>query len=362
MVSSRSSIITSLIITIIIFGSVGAVLYGTNQYEPSRVAVVVLEPGFGDKSYSDQLREGLELFSGDISVQYDEIVTTEAEVEDVLKGLAAQGIYELIVGLGERIESPLAAAAEEYTFQQFAIIGGEVDRANVASAMFAVEQAAYLAGIFAALQVSEDPYNGRIGILASLETDNSVQRMIDGFMMGVQEANETYSLDIWVKDPVFLGGYNETELARTYAQSWFQSPAEDISLIFAPVRAAIVGIRQALVAANETFSGTRRPMVIAAEGEQDYYGNPDPDVLSPGEWGSMIPTSVVPRTDLAVYQILNATLWNEFPGGEVLQYNLTNGGVNLTDFGFATYVEDGPKEAVKEYRLEIIAGDITVDV
>ncbi len=361
MVSSRSSIITSLIITIIIFGSVAVVLYGTNQYEPSQVAVVVLEPGFGDRSYADQLEEGLGLLAGDINVAYDEIVTTEAEAEQTLKSLAATGIYELIVVLGQRMVEELAAAAQQYTQQQFAIIGGQVDLDNVASATFAVEEGAYLAGIFAALQVSEPLYNGRIGILASLESDNSVQDMISGFIMGVQEANQTFGLEVTIRDPIFLGGYNRTELAKQYTETLFLG-SEGVSLIFAPVRAAIVGVRQGLLTANATFAGERRPMVIAAEGNQDYYGNPDPEVLSSGEWGSMIPTSVVPRTDLAVYQILNATLWNDFQGGEVLEYNVANGGVNLTDFVYATYVPASIIQVVKDYRIDIATGEITVEV
>ena len=52
--SSRSGIVASVIIVIIVFSAVGGYVFLTNQYVPSNVAVVVVNPGFGDRSMADQ--------------------------------------------------------------------------------------------------------------------------------------------------------------------------------------------------------------------------------------------------------------------------------------------------------------------
>ncbi len=357
--SSRTSIITSVIIVVIVFGSVGGILLLTNPYEPSRVAVVVMEPGFGDLSYADQLYKGLMELSGDISVQYifPDYPSTAAEAQSTLEQLAASGQYVLIIAVGFQMVSSVSAIANEYPNQQFAIIDGYVDAPNVVSTTFKVEQASFLAGVLAAFVANNE--TGRIGIMGSIETDPDVADMIDGFIQGVKEANATHNLNVELLDPLYIGSYNNTELATTYTTSLFIS--QQASIIFAPVRASMKGVRIGMDIANRTFLylQDRKPLVIAAGGDQDYLGNPDPAIAVGPSW---IPISVVPHTDIAAYQILNATLWGDFPGGEHYVYDLANGGVNITDFTFSnTYISPEIRNIVWSYYDDIVNGVITVD-
>ena len=68
--SSRSSLLSSVVIVIVIFGSVGALLFITNPYEPPTIAVVVMDPGFGDLSLADQANLGIENLTTYVSVEY----------------------------------------------------------------------------------------------------------------------------------------------------------------------------------------------------------------------------------------------------------------------------------------------------
>jgi len=100
------------------------------------------------------------------------------------------------------------------------------------------------------------------------------------------------------------------------------------------------------------------PLVIGAEADQDYYGCADPNRPVDPSW---IVTSVVPHTDLAAYQIANSTLWNLFPGGLNLQYNLANGGANITTFQYSsTYVSRSIRGIIADYKNSIIEGTIIV--
>ncbi len=361
--SSRSGIITSGIIVALVFASIGGFLYMTDPYAPRTVAVVVMEPGFGDLSMADHLQQGLENLRRGIPVEYvvpENLPATQTEAREILASLAQSEAHSLIIASGERLESALASVAADYPSQKFAMIGGVVNADNVVSATFATEEAAFLAGVLAAFVASEPSYTDVIGILAASDDDAAITRMINGFIQGVENANSTYNFNIDLLEPEYLNGYNETALAESKTQSMFTQ--QNASIIFAPVRAAIKGVRQGMDNVNATLRlQGRKPLVIGAEANQDYYGCANPEIpQSP----SSIATSVVPRAGEAAYDIINATMWKEFPGGETFHYNLSNGGVNITEFQYsATYLDpiDGLMDALRDYRVQIINGTLEVN-
>jgi basic membrane lipoprotein Med (substrate-binding protein (PBP1-ABC) superfamily) len=132
------------VIVVIVFGSVGGILFLTNQYEPSSVAVVVMNPGFGDLGRADQVDEGL---TENVLVQYyrPDPPATEAEAETLMESLAASGNYLLIIVVGNELQDEVQRVAGEYTGQNFALIGGLVNLENVASArIHTMAQSGYL--------------------------------------------------------------------------------------------------------------------------------------------------------------------------------------------------------------------------
>ena len=357
---SRTHVLVSFIIVILVFVGVGSFLFITNQYEPPRVAVIMMEPGQGDRALADQTYAGLDLLTGDIVVDittYEINNTANANVaaQDII-GIVDSANWEIVCAVGARLTDATHIAATERPNQKFALIGGESSDNNVMGSIFDVKEAAFLAGFTAALVASpiniadmESNNTGYIALMGSRSDDLTVQEMFNGFIQGAKYANDTYlaipSRQVHIinqDNPYFLGAYNDSEDAYTQALDWYLN--EDVSLIFAPVRASIVGIRQAMFEANETLGNpnlmpnneTRRPLAIGAEGNQDFFGNPDYRILSGPSW---ITTSVVLRTDYAIYDIVNQTLWGEYEGGVNLAYNYYNGGCNITTFEFSsTYI------------------------
>jgi len=125
------------------------------------------------------------------------------------------------------------------------------------------------------------------------------------------------------------------------------------------------GIRSAMLIANATWNSTRQPLVIAAEGDQDYFGLPNTQTRAGSSW---IVTSIVPRSDHAVYQVVNATLWDKFEGA-TLVYDLESAGnevdiagVILTHSGFINdlWTPEWMFTSIESIRQSIIDGDITV--
>lgn len=366
--SSRSNIIVSVVIVALVFSAVGGYVFLTNQYIPPQIAVVVLQPGFGDFSMADQVLEGLEELAGDSVVDYTYRVAEDLDAAQLqMQQLASSQGYDLIVVIGETLADRLQTVASQYQNQKFAFIGGSVNADNVVSATFAQHQAAFLAGALAGFiaggNESSETRSGIVGILGSRSDDQTVVGLVTGFTQGLLHANSTYSLNVRLLPTEYVGSYNDTQEAYSKALELFDPEQGNATIIFAPVRASMMGVRMAMEYANSTWFGDiegREPFVIAAEGNQDYLGLENIDIRSGDR--SWVVTSVVPRSDLAVYRIINSTLWDEFEGGEIYRYNLTDGNVNITDFEFSSWwITYDMAVALESYYQDILNGVIIVD-
>jgi len=366
--SSRTSILASVIIVVIVFAGVGSYVFLTNQYVPPDIAVVVLDPGFGDLSMVDQVDLGLQELSGDLVVNYVYFTAAnQSEAAVIMDQLATSGSYDLIIVIGEELAEEVQSVAAAHASQKFGFIGGAVSATNVISASFTQEEAAFLAGAFAAyISVGNVSRSGVVGIIGSDEDSLTVKGLIAGFKQGLVYANTTDNLSVTLLPEVYVGSFNDSETAYNLAVNMFNPYYADgnATVIFAPVRASIMGIREAMVYANESWFGdstSRKPFVIAAEGDQDFLGLPDINTRAGVSW---VLTSVVPRSDIAVYHIINATMWDDFPrlqSESPIVYDLANGGVNMTiQFRNTDWVSDELLHTLIDLRAMILNGTIVV--
>ena len=313
----------------------GGFIFTTNPYVPAKIAVVTMEPGFGDLSMADQVLTGLEELGGDIVVDFEYFTATnQADTQTILETISTSGYYDLIVVIGGELVDELQTVAANNPTQKYAFIGGEVVADNVYSATFVLHEAAFLAGALAALSsVGDENRTGSsvAGIVASVATDPVVISLIAGFKQGFEYANTTYNLNATLLPEEYVGSYNDSATAEAIGTDMFDPADGNATVVFAPVRASMTGIRNAMLHANSTWyvNTTRQPLVIAAEGDQDYLGLPDIETRLGSSW---IITSIVPRSDLAVYDVVNSTLWGEFEG-KALVYDLTAAGDDDTIMG-----------------------------
>ena len=378
--SSRSSIIGSVIIVIVVFSAVTGYIYVSRQYVPPDIAVVVRAPGFGDLSMADQVLQGLNELSGEMVVNYKYFTATdEQNAQAILETLSASHIYQLIVVIGSELSDELQTVAASYSNQKYALIGGTVSAPNIYSTTFALQEASFLAGVLAGVvSASNTNRTSIVGIIGSVETDPTVMKLVAGFKQGFYYANNTLDYSITLLPDRYVGSYNDSVTAEQLAKDMWNPTIGNASVIFAPVRASIMGIRNAMEYANKTWfcnTTNREPFVIAAEGDQDWLGLPNIETRTGSSW---ILTSVVPRSDVAVFRVINATLWGEFEG-TTLRYRIDNStnlpagtlpimrsmsdiGVNLTNFEYSDtdWVPNTTLELIKTIRTEIFYGTITV--
>ncbi|MHA2081368.1 MAG: BMP family ABC transporter substrate-binding protein, partial [Candidatus Thorarchaeota archaeon] len=308
-----------------------------------------------------------------VVIDYDFRVAEDvADLTDIIDTIASNRNHDLILVIGTEVG--LAAAVESVAGdnpnQRFGFVGGFVDQPNVASATFAHDEAAFLAGALAAfLAVDNVNRSGIVGIISSVASDATVTELIDGFIQGLTYANTTHNLGVTLLPQQFIGSYNDSTTAQARAQNMWNPNLGNATVIFAPVRASIEGIRAAMEYANQTWFSdirNREPFIIAAEGDQNYMGNPDIEIATGPSW---VVTSVVPRSDLATYRIINAMLWDNFTGG--VDYgggfnvpgNLQNNGTILADmeeFQNELWVTGAMINMTIDYRLAIVNGTITI--
>jgi len=75
---------------------------------------------------------------------------------------------------------------------------------------------------------------------------------------------------------------------------------------------------------------------------------------------SAILTSMMKRVDVAAYDVSERTMNDDFPGGEVLVYDLANNGVGLPDEN--PNLSDDIVSSVAEYKTMVVDGEIEVPV
>ncbi|MEM2143448.1 MAG: BMP family ABC transporter substrate-binding protein [Candidatus Thorarchaeota archaeon] len=356
--SSRRSILGSILIVSVLFAGVTGMVVISNQYDPPRLAVFVTGVGLEDYGFAAQTESGIKMAQKETTLYYDVFVTTPAQAVQMMKDVSGQERYELVIAIGNDLATAVSTVAQLYPRQKFALIGGNATEAtNVFSAYFAVEQAAYLSGIVAAHLVAQSGYTRVIGILASFQTDPEISKIVTAFKNGVTRANTTYGLNVRFGPETYLQSTRDTTMAQFYAYQMFTT--QNVSLIFAPVRASLPGVRTAMENARAYFQThgqpNRLPLVIAEGMNHEIYGLPNPSVLTGQTW---IPTSVVTAANNVTNMIVSATLWNEFMSGTFV-YGLSNSGVGITPFVYSTtYIQNLQllMERINEHKQAIING------
>ncbi len=109
--------------------------------------------GKGDQSFNDAAYAGLEKAKQEFGYKTADIEPTDGETdadkEQRLTSLAKQG-YNPVIGVGFAYGPAMKAVAAKYPDTTFGIVDSVVEGKNVASLVFAENEASYLAGVAAA--------------------------------------------------------------------------------------------------------------------------------------------------------------------------------------------------------------------
>ncbi len=250
----------------------------------------------------------------------------------------------LIITVGFNLFEATQIAAEANPERSFTIVDmvDEPSLGNILGQYYQVDQAAFLAGYLAA-GMSE---SGVVGTFGGVQAP-PVTQFMDGFVLGVRKYNEQHgaSVEVLGWDPdtqsgLFSNSFVDIDLGFTLGSDLI---AQDADVLF-PVAGLITGrgAAQAALEAGDTY-------LIGVDSDW-FHAAP--------EFGDILLTSVVKRSDITTRDAILASLLGTFRGGLTIG-DLANQGVDLAPYhNLEGAIPDDLKSSIEDLRAEIIKGEI----
>jgi basic membrane protein A len=296
-----------------------------------KVGVVFDSGGRGDKSFNDSAWAGVQRAEKELGIPESDVKTvdskSEKDYEGNLSGLADSNC-DLIFAVGLTQGTALQTVAAKYPKISFAIIDGDVNLPNVRSIQFNEEQGSFLAGYLAGLVTK----SGKIGFVGGKK-----MALIEKFEAGYDAGAKTANSSVEILPAKYTESWDDTSLGKAAAETLFNGGAD---IVYHAAGRCGLGVIEAAKEANKYAIGV----------------DSDQDDQAPGS----VLTSMVKHVDNAVFQTIKDFQGGKFTPG-VKVYDLTSGGVGLTDFKYTKDVIGQPTiDKVETQAKKIESGEIKV--
>ena len=301
-----------------------------------RVGVAYDVGGIGDKSFNDAAHAGLQRAIDDGLVAPACVTTNQVDKagtnrEANVRALARAG-NDLVVGVGFAFSADIEAVAPDQRDQDFMVVDGSAQGANVADYLFKANEGSFLVGAAATLKCGCDT----IGFLGG-QTGALIGEFQAGYAAGARAVNPAITVLVrYLSDDP--SGFDDPTAAEAAARDLYDAGA---AVIYHAAGASGAGLFQAAAARGRWAIGVDADQYLTARPAQQ------PWIL----------TSMLKRVDTALYEAIRATGAGLFvPGRRV--FGLAESGV-----GYATSnpaLTSDIVAALEVYRQEIISGAIVV--
>ena len=299
-----------------------------------RVGIVFDAGGKDDRSFNTACWEGAVRAQKEFGIKLRDVEPGDPSVvESAIRGFAEQD-FDLVIGIGGAAAPHINDVAREFPDKRFAVVddaGKVVDQSNAVSLTFEEHKGSFLAGVIAAAK-SE---TGIIGFIGGMDIP-----LIRKFELGYERGAQYVNPDIKVLENyagVTPAAWSDKTRGRELAMSQYDRGAD---VIFAAAGLTGLGVFDA---AEETGR-----FVIGVDANQNY--------IKPGR----VLTSMLKRSDIAVYETIEAVVTGTFRGGRRVM-GLENDGVGyaLDEYNRELLTPD-IIEKVEGAKRKILAGEIVV--
>lgn len=341
---------------LMVTGLVGCGTSSNSGESTLNVGMVTDAGTIDDKSFNQGTWEGILQAKEDLGINENYLKptgTTEAEYMKEITNLYDAG-YKFIVTPGYKFETALFNSQDKYTDAKFVIIDGtpnngktgdeKVEKVgdNTVSIFFAEEQAGFLAGVAAAIELKE----GDFGFIGGMEIP-SVQKFNWGYQQGIKYANENLGTKISIKSEnvIYQGSFDNVAAGQQLAATMYDN---GVKAIFVAGGALGVG---AISEAKTRVANGKEAWVIGVDVDQYddgiYEGNK-----------SVVLTSAMKKISTATYDVIKDELDGNFPGGQTLRFDVQNDGVGIPEEN--PNLSEDTTTKVQEVYEKIKSGEIVV--
>lgn len=268
-----------------------------------KVGMVTDEGGVNDQSFNQSAWEGMERAEQELGVSVNYVESqTDADFAPNFDTMLEQG-NNLVWGVGFKLTDAINTAAAANPEVNYALVDSTTDPSltNTVSVLFKAEQPSFLVGYIAAHMTETD----NVGFIGGVESD-VIWGFEYGFRAGVAYGAKELGKEITVQEQ-YANSFTDSALGRAIARTMYGNGAD---IIF--------------IAAGDVGTGA-----IEEAAEQNKYAigvDRDQNYLAPDN----VITSAIKRVDVGVYNVIEHTVNEGFPGGEVVTYGLEdNGAVDI---------------------------------
>ncbi|WHY79370.1 BMP family ABC transporter substrate-binding protein [Neobacillus sp. WH10] len=312
---------------------------GGDKEKAFSVAMVTDVGGVDDKSFNQSAWEGLQAFGKENDMKkgkggFDYLQSkSDADYSTNLNKLSREK-FDLVFGIGFLMQASVEEIAKQQKDTNFAIVDAEVKQPNVASILFKEQEAAFLAGVAAALQTKSN----HVGFIGGMEIP-VIERFESGFVAGVKAAKPDVKVDVQ-----YSGAFDKAELGQSIASKMYSSGAD---VIFHAAGGTGNGLFKE---ANDRKKNdpSKEIWAIGVDRDQNDMG---PDVVL---------TSAMKGVSVAVQDLSKKAKDGNFPGGEIALYGLAEDGVSLAPINSKASNKAAIDAAVKEWTDKIKSGSVKV--
>lgn len=310
---------------------------GDSSAKKHKIALICSAGGLGDRSYNDSGYAGLKKAEKELGVEIKVVEPKDvSEGEKYLTELAKAG-YELVMTLEYGHADILKNVAPQFPNTRFAIFNIAVDEPNVTSVIFKEHEGSYLAGALAAMVSKDTNIKGMnasnvIGFVGGIDSPG-----INKFLVGYKEGAQSIDKNVKV-----LTGYTNS----------FGDPGKGKEMTLSQ-------IEQSADVVYQVAGGTGEGVINAAK-EKGVFAigvDSDQDYIAEGN----VLTSMMKRTDVAVYDLSKALIDGKIKDMKTLSLGLKEGGIQLSEM---KYTKDKiPAEylnKIEAIKKDIIDGKIKV--
>ncbi|MBG9988732.1 BMP family protein [Aerococcaceae bacterium DSM 111176] len=313
------------------------------QEEDGLSAIMITDQGgIDDKSFNQSAWEGLVAWGEEHGKEqgvggYDYLESPSDSDYITNFNTAMQGGFDVIFGVGFKIQDALTQMSGQNPEQMFAIVDGAVEADNVASLNFKDHEAGFLAGV-AAASTTESDHIGFVGGVEGVVID----RFEAGFVAGAQEINPDIEISI-----EYVGSFADAPRGKQIAAAMYANGADIIFQAAGGSGNGVFSEARDLVTADPE----RNIWVIGVDRDQEEEGTFEVD----GETRVITLTSTLKEIGSSIKTFLENSETNGFEAGNTV-FGLAEGGVGITDGELSEDVIS----VIADYEQQIIDGEIEV--
>ncbi|MGP2435927.1 BMP family lipoprotein [Streptomyces sp. JW3] len=296
--------------------------------------------GKGDQSFNDAAYAGLERAKKEYGYKTADIEPTDGETdadkEQRLASLARQG-YNPVIGIGYAYGTAMQKVAADYPDTTFGIVDSVVEGDNVASLVFAENEASYLAGVAAAKATETKT----VGFVGGVDVP-LIHKFQAGFEQGVADTDPKVKvISQYLTQTAEEGGFSSPDKGKAAAEGQIEKKAD---VVYQAAGLSGQGVIEA-AAANKVW---------AIGVDSDQYAQ---EALA--KYKDSILTSALKDIDGAVFALAESVEDGK-PLTGTKTFDLKSDGVGLSESNPKYAEVAGLEDAVSTAKEKIISGDIKV--